>query len=600
MTERKQATIELLRGVSSFFAGREAADGSVVCPRHGLEHTGRVVYSASIDLALLEATGEEKYRERIRRRALRTLIMAREEPKTGRAIFFPGGQDRRNASSDLIDSGACCDVLSEVLERAPELFTAADRERFVAAIGNVCDSFLMEAVLSGDLPCERLWGATGLARASRALSRPRYGERAREAVRTVVASAHNDGSLPHLPDPDEKGEHVGLSDISVYNHSRHLCFIAYIYDCLDEGYEDVVGEFMSKAQEFLCALYGREGRKQLCNEARQWYWESSYEVASHPFDIHALLAAKPPREDPRGPFVADLAWRQLLEHVDPEDGGIHSHRGDEQNFQCRDVWNGHVAWLARLGSEVPVQSEEPPFNGIRSYDDSGMVRVERRDYVALLRGKKQPINISYGGEAGGGSLIYFGRRESGYVDQVKIPKWTSLAPGNYVATPRDRPSFKQRVMSFYRDNRNDLRFRLYLANLERKAGNTRKALEYPLRHVVNKLRDEMKGRYASHFDISPSLSWNDNELVYSSMLCRRDGTVMRGSALTRRYLFGELELEVEDSLTLEQPVRAVVYECLSGLRDLQIRTVVPYRNNEGTIIFQPGAFPAKISVWYRI
>ena len=52
MSERMQARIEFLCGVSSFFAGREAADGSVVCPRHGLEHTGRVVYSAAIEVGL--------------------------------------------------------------------------------------------------------------------------------------------------------------------------------------------------------------------------------------------------------------------------------------------------------------------------------------------------------------------------------------------------------------------------------------------------------------------------------------------------------------------------------------------------------------------
>ena len=601
MTDSNCSRIDFLKGISGYFAGREAADGSLVCPRHKVEHTGRVVYSAAIDLELLERTGEEIYGERVRRRVLRTLARARPDPRTGRQVFLPGGgSQRRNSSSNLMDSGACCDVLSAVLEERPELFKAAERVRLVEAIGNVCDDFLMTAVLEGQVPCQRLWGATGLARASRALDRPRYGERAREAVRTAIKSAHPDGSIPYIPDPEQNGEHVGLADISVHYQSRQLSFISYIYACLEEGYEDEVDGFMNRAVEFLCAVFGGEGRKQLCNEARQWYWESPYEVASHSFDVHALLESRASEPDPRHRHTAWLAWRQLLKHVDAEDGGVHSHLGEEVNFQCRDVWNGFAAWIARLPKEIPEEVESPEPNGIRIYEESGIVRVEQPDYVAILRGKKQPINISYGGEAGGGSLIYFGRRESGFEDQVRIPKWTSLAPGNYVATPKDRPSFKQRVMSFYRDNRNDLRFRLYVANLERMAGNTRKALEYPLRHVVNKLRDEMKGRYASHFDISPSLSRSDNELVFSSMLARRDGQVMTGSAMTRRYLFGELELEVEDTVTLERPVRAVVYECMNGLRDLEIRTDVSYRNNAGTIVFQPETFPARISVCFRM
>ncbi|MFG0317598.1 MAG: hypothetical protein ACF8XB_10010, partial [Planctomycetota bacterium JB042] len=174
-------------------------------------------------------------------------------------------------------------------------------------------------------------------------------------------------------------------------------------------------------------------------------------------------------------------------------------------------------------------------------------------------------------------------------------------PGNYVVTPVDRPSFKQRVMSFYRDNRHDMRFRLYVANIERKAGNTKLALEYPLRHVVNKLRDDLKGRYASHFDVSPSVSVaDDNVLVYSSMLARRDGTVLKGSSLTRRYLFGELELEVEDTLVLDQAVRAILYEKISAAEDFAVDTDVPFKENGSTIVFQPGSFPATIRLSYRL
>lgn len=598
--------LEFLRGISRYFGSREAADGSIVCPRHKIEHTGKVIHAASVDLRLLKEDADEALGQRIRRRVLRAVSMVGSDPNSNRPVFLPGSTDHRNVSSNLIDSGACCDVLSEVLEGAPELFSGEEREQIVAAVDNVCDGYLREAVIEREVPSQRLWGAVGLARAARALDRPRYGEKAREAVRKVVADAHPDGSIPYMPDPEAHGEHVGLEDITSYYHARHLVFVAYIYQCLEEVFEEEVAQFLTRGVRFLCALYGRDGFKPLANEAKQWYWESPYEVASHPFDLYALLEAGGLWDSRQAMFTAALSWRRLQEHVDPKDGGLQSHLGEEINFQCRDIWTGNAAWIGRIERgqaqlpDLSGQMEEPEPCGVELFDESGLVRVERQDYVAILRGRKQPINISFGAEAGGGSLIYFGRRDAEFRDQVRIPKWTSLAPGNFVATPRDRPSFKQRVMSFYRDNRHDMRFRLYVANLERKAGNTKKALEYPLRHVVNKLRDEMKGRYASHFDCSPSLSRNANELVYSSMLSRRDGAVMRGSAMTRRYLCGELDLEVEDALNLDQPVRAVLYQQVDGVREFKVESSSPYKQNGTTLIFQPESYPSRITVRYRL
>lgn len=601
MAEAILNRVEFLKGISEWFAGRESADGSTVCPRHKIEHTGKTVYSASLDLALLKQTGDDVYKERLRRRVLRTLTMLRQDPNTGKAVFFPGSLDHRNAASNLIDSGACCDVLAEVLFDVPELFSEEEAGRVRDAVDEVCGGYLMEAVLVKEVPAQRLWGATGLARASVVLDRPRYGERAREAVRTWIEQSNPDGSIPYMPTPEKHGEHVGLSDITSYYHSRHIGFTAYVYRVLDEGLEPEVSDYVRRALDFLVALFGKDGIKPLCNEAKQWYWESDYEVASHSFDVHALIEGARLFDDPGCRWLARRAYDRLVENIDSKDHGVQSHRGDAINFQCRDFWNGHVAWIARVIDDLPADPEEPPPRGIETFEDAGIVRVERPDYVAVVRGKKQPINISFGGEAGGGSLTYFGRRKDGWKDAVNIPKWTSLAPGNYVVTPVDRPSFKQRVMSFYRDNRHDMRFRLYVANIERKAGNTKLALEYPLRHVVNKLRDDLKGRYASHFDVSPSVSVaDDNVLVYSSMLARRDGTVLKGSSLTRRYLFGELELEVEDTLVLDQAVRAILYEKISAAEDFAVDTDVPFKENGSTIVFQPGSFPATIRLSYRL
>lgn len=600
MPEARVSDLDFLRGISDWFAGREAKDGSIVCPRHRIEHSGKVVYAAAIDLALWRETGDATLRERMRKRALRALAMVRSDPKSGASVFFPGSLDSRNAASNLIDSGACTDVLAELLGEVPDLFTAEERRQVADALHRVCRSYLLKAVLVKEVPAQRMWGATGLARCARTLDEREYADVAKQSVLKMIEQANPDGSIPYMPEPQRHGEHDGLADISTFYHSRHLGFAAYVYRVLEEDPPKEVLDFLRQSFAFLCALYGRDGIKPLVNEAKQWYWESPYEVCSHSFDVHALLEGHRLLGDAHLLWLARRSYDQLLAHVLPEDKGVTSHHGPEINFQCRDFWNGHVAWIARVLKQIPASVPEPPPLGIASFGESGIVQVERADYAAMLRGRKQPINISFGGEAGGGSLLYFGRRDSGFANQVKIPKWSSQMPGNFVVTPEDRPSFKQRVMEFYRDNRHDMRFRLYVANIERKAGNTRHSIEYPLRHVVEKLRDEMKGRYSSHFDVAPSCSQRGNEIVFSSMLARRDGAVLRGSSLTRRYLFGEIELEVDDTLVLDLAVRAVVYECIASARDLKIETDVPHRRNGDTIMFTPRAFPATIRVTYRL
>jgi hypothetical protein len=599
MPDAPHRTLSFLKSVSAWFESREGADFAMPCSRHQIEHTGKAVYAAAIDLVLLRETGDKRYEDRIRKRTLRTLSMVRADPKSGASVFFPGSLDSRNAASNLIDSGACCDVLAEVLAEVPHLFSDSERTMIADAVNRVCQTYLVKAVLVKEIPAQRLWGATGLARAARTFDNAEYARIAKEAVRVAMRQSNADGSIPYMPEPDKHGEHVGLADITTFYHSRHLGFALYIYRCLEEEPDDEVKAWLRKGYDFLVAIYGRDGIKPLVNEAKQWYWESPYEVASHNFDVQALVEGARVFGDERLAFYARLSLDQLFAHVAP-DGGVVSHHGDEINFQCRDFWNGHVAWIARVWKQIPDQVAEPEPRGVLVYEDSGIVRIERRDWVAILRGKKQPINISFGGDVGGGSLLYFGRRDDGWKDRVKIPKWSSQAPGNFAVTPFKRPSFKQRVMAFYRDNRHDVRFRLYIANVERKAGNTRHSFEYPLRHVVLKLRDEMKGRYASHFDVAPSMSLEDNAVVYSSMMARRDGALLRGSTVHRRYTVGEMQLEVEDTLTLDLPVRAVIYEKIEGCRDFRVEGETPSRVNHSTIMFQPEKYPARIRITYQL
>ena len=89
-------------------------------------------------------------------------------------------------------------------------------------------------------------------------------------------------------------------------------------------------------------------------------------------------------------------------------------------------------------------------------------------------------------------------------------------------------------------------------------------------------------------------------LCHCWRLTRRDGAVLRGSGLTRRFHFGELDVEVEEVLALDLPVRAVLYERIGAARDFELETDVPYRTNGRTIMFQPRSYPSRIRISYRL
>ena len=99
------------------------------CPRHKVEHTGKLVYAALIDLAHGRYTREDEPLERARRRVLRTVDHLGIDPGSNVPVFLPGRVDGRNASNNAIDGGACADVIATLLEEAPELFSDGETER---------------------------------------------------------------------------------------------------------------------------------------------------------------------------------------------------------------------------------------------------------------------------------------------------------------------------------------------------------------------------------------------------------------------------------------------------------------------------------------
>lgn len=604
MIESIQKAVEFLEGVSAYLRRSVTSRRLGYCSKHRAEHTGKICYLSVIDLTLFRLTGREEFREEAIRIALRVADRLGEDPRSGASVFLPGALDHRNAANHAIDSGAAVDCLATVLLEAGGEYGKEDRARCEEAVKACADSYLMQAVRTKGIPAQRLWAGTGLASAFRLLKDESHKEAALDSLDLLLRDSYGDGAVPYLPDPASVGEHMGQSDVTSYYHSRCIGFALFILEQLEEEPSKKMASFLERSLEFLLALYGGDGLKVGQNEAKQWYWESPYEVASHSFDVHALIMGW--RRFNRDEFRAAAArsFEQLDRHR-LKDGGIHSHRGRELNFQCRLFWNSHAAWVARVVDDVPMEDRAEPYGGIRdvridAFPGAGLVKAEGKDYYALFRGAKQPMNISFGSPAGGGNLIYFGKRKEDFRSCIETGKWSSLLPGSFVVRPAKAPSLGKRVRDFWVANKRDVRFRFYIAFMELTGGHPLFAALYPIRHVLWKFFSELPWQYASHWDCEAEFDLKGNRLLFHGALARRSGRRFIDSLTERCYDIHNDRVLVKDSLVLSKKVKKVFYGLSPIFQDLHVSVDGSHTLCRDRVLIYPATIPGRIEVEYSI
>jgi hypothetical protein len=392
----------LLRGLSDFLARQVRPDGALICPRHKVEHTGKNVYAALIDLHNWRYTREEHYRARARAAALRAVDMLGQDPESRVPVFLPGRTDPRNASTNAIDGGACADVLATLLDEAPDLFDADEAERCRQALALHVEGYLRHAARERAIPAQRLWAGTGTARAARLLGREDWAQDALAGCALALSELSGDGVAPYIPEHSADCTHPGLADASAFYHSRTPGFVLYIHGVLGRALSDEAALRVRAALDALVALRAGDGRKVIHNEAKPWYWESDYEVASHPFDVWALHTGGRLFGSALYRDEAARAMEEWIAHINP-DGGVDSHHGRGTNFQCRIFWSAHAAWIARVLHDVPLHgAPRPPLT--LDLPASGLVHVERARCTAVLRGRHRRAGNLFGCDVGGGTL----------------------------------------------------------------------------------------------------------------------------------------------------------------------------------------------------
>ena len=585
----------ILRGLSEFLERQTRPDGVLWCPRHRVEHTGKNVYGALINLENWRFTREDFYLERARRQVLRTVDMLGLDPESKVPVFLPGRVDPRNASTNSIDGGACADVIATLLEEAPDAFRGSERERASDALERHVEGYLRHSARDKPIPAQRLWAGTGVARAARLLDRPDWAADALAGCALALSELAPDGVAPYIPPGSRDCTHPGLSDTSTFYHSRTPGFVLYIHEILGVPLDERGRERVRAALDALVAMRDGNFRKVLANEAKPWYWESAYEVASHPFDAWALQrgARAFPEREALYRNEAGRAMEEWIAHLGP-DGGAQSHHGKGINFQCRIFWSAHAAWIARVIEDVPLQgSPRPPLT--LDLPDSGLVHVERPRAIAVLRGRHRRSGNLFGCDAGGGQLqslvVPADRRVASGAELVPRVRFVRDREGSFLLRPRGAPGRLARLRSVLSADRGDCRFRLFVTAVEWRARRPLHALAYPWRHIVARSWREASPWLASHLDLQTEQHVQGDEIRFDGALADRDGLRWPGTATERRYAFLPDRVALHDTLRLSGVTGRVRYRLPAALSGVEVACDgAPVRRRKGvvTVVAQGG------------
>ena len=563
--------LEPVRRVLGWMLRQADGEGRIVCPAHGVEHTGKsagVIVLAAELLRLDPQRDAERLLDAAVLVARRLVANLQREGTSPCHTFRPGRHDPFNCSNHVIDGGACSDALAHLVTELGERLDAKDREAFANASVLHARTYLRYAVLDKGIPAQRGWGLTGLAGAARLVDDPELERAAAEAVGVLEAIQHPDGSYPYHPLEWGAG-HVGASDVSSFYQSRVTGFLLYALERMGRSPNDALFRTpLQRGLEFLLALQGPDGIKCGLVEAKPWYWGATYEVASHPFDVYALSAGWRHFRNSRLALGARAAFRAWAAHLTDE-GEPQSHLpgpGRERSYQCPLFWAGHALWMARslealeASWQVGAEPETPPGDGarqgielgVRWFPNAQLGRLDDARVAAWVRGARPGFNVHHGSPHGAGLLRVYDRRERReLIERCRLggsqeAEWSGQA---------GLPSLTRGL----RSGGSELRFSLWLARVAARAGRTGEAWSTPARVLKRGVLAFAAPRVASAFHLAPEVDVLGDGLHLSSGLARRDGSPLAGSRVERTFRIDGEGLEVEERCTGEGGARGLRY-----------------------------------------
>ncbi len=539
--------LEFFKGISDYFQQLTGKRGVLICPKHRIGHTGKNVYSVIIDLYLYESTGEGKYFKRAKSRVERTLVKLIKDPDYGHWMFYPGRLTRWNMSNSVIDSGACTDVLSSFYLAYASDLRPDEREKIKETIFKNSDGYLNEAVIKKEITNQRLWGGTGLSRAYQIFHEEKWRQNLLKSIEKSLEEMWTDGTFPYHPSWEKAGIFKGIYDTTTFYHSRCVAFIYYILENIGED----IGKYkekLIKATDLLVAMYQPNGIKNIDLECKRWYWNSSYEIASAPFDVYTFLKSYELTGNVIYSYYAHKAFEQILKHQ-IKDGGIDSHLSQPRNnFQCRVFWNSNLAWLVRAMEKFSFPQFEKEAEEFQYFKDSGILKFKNENYCCILRAKKQPMSLMWGPAISGGSMLYFGTKKNNWENMLHLRPWEEGATANFVFYTRE--NYFKNLKKLIAENKREIKEKLFHAFTELRAPNFRAFFSLLLR-LFQMLISGGKAVYASHWAQNADISREGDKITFELRPAKRNGEELKGVKIKREYIFGSDKIEVKESLLVE-------------------------------------------------
>ena len=588
-----------LIGTSDYLHRGIGPDGRLLCPEHRLDHTGRSARSIVIDSALHALTGKDEYFDRACSRALTTDARLAPDPEHGSWIYHPGRLDPNNMSTSVIDSGDCTDALATFLLQFSDRIEEDLRRRLEATIVRNCDTYLVGAAETKEVPNQRLWGAMGLAAAYRVIGDQRWKDSVLRSLEVSFADQNPDGSFPYHPSPTDYGLHKAASGATIYYHSRHLAFAHYACQLCDEP--NAFNANFQQGLNFLLATISPEGFKPLLLDSKPWFWQGPLEAGSHPYDLYAIAAlAEPAAAD-------DILGHSLgcLLATQDDDGAFRGVPAGPRGFNCRHFHTADIAWLARAAELAPLVPYYSPTGSLpdqktQLFPDGGLVRVQTAESCALISISSGERNILYGARAGAGEIVYFGRRSAGWRNSVE--RWTlpdHLIPGWYASAGLN---IRSNIRSYLHQNQSnrDLRFRLYIARTRLKSGRPFDSIH----SFITDMRAEAAAalrpvRHTRHSRSCHATAFEDSVSI-DTVLASGDGSMVDGITLHSEYRLDRQRLSITETLRSVAFENNIYFRPPPGVRDLACEPDCEWDTVAGTLIFRPQGQDASIRIQFEL
>jgi hypothetical protein len=558
------ATLERVLG---WLATLEDGQGRLMCPEHRIEHTGKSACAALLALELFRATGRRAHLDFAVRQGRRLVARLEREGDSPCHTFRPGRHDPFNCSNSVIDGGACADALATLCLLVPGDLGADDRRAFQDAAVLHTDTYLKYACRDKGIPAQRAWALTGLASTYALAPDPQWLAAAREAFELIAGVQRADGSHPYHPLEWGAG-HPGSADASSFYQSRVPGFQMFAAERLGlELCASTLGRDCERALAFVAGLQGPDGVKVGLVEAKPWYWGAPTEVASHVFDVHALARGAAHFAEPAWRDAARRAFAAWAARLEPS-GRPTSHApgpGRGASYQCALFWASHACWAARALADFPdspLPEVEPDTRPrLTWFASTELARFDTPTNVVFVRGARPPGSALHGSPVGNGVVRVVRRDGAEVLTRCRLAgheagEWNGRAGGFDLARG-------------WRSGADDVRFSFWLARVAWRRGERARALGLPLAHLSRDVLAFAHARVSSAFCRTPRAEVGEGELQLFGSLAWRDGTVVPGSRVERRYRVDASGLHVAERLVAAGAARGLAYAPPAVARDVQ-------------------------------